>query len=75
MHDEMTLHNLLHIEQLHLNMMPIEKVDRTLTQSTFLGRSVFHHFFNKFTILEQLHKQIVGTAIPGMVGDDSVNVD
>lgn len=56
MHDEMTIHNLLSLEHAHQNLEPIDKVDRILNQSTFLGNSVFSFFYNKFSILEQLHK-------------------
>lgn len=56
MHDELSLHNMLSIVQRSIAGKKINKIDPILTQSTYVGNSVFHLCYNNYPILECLHK-------------------
>jgi len=69
MHDELSIHNLISISKKIITGKKIKRIDLMLSQSTFMGDSIFHLCYNIFDILEKFHKQLCGTTIPGEVGD------
>ena len=69
MHDELSLHNLKSISKRFLQNKKIKRIDLALSQSTYMGESVFHLCFNNFDILEKFHKQLCGTINPGEAGE------
>lgn len=75
MHDELSLHNMQSIVKKSIEGKRINKIDPILCQSTYMGNSVFHLCYNKFAILECLHKQVCGTKTPGEVGEIFVSSD
>lgn len=69
MHDEMSLHNLVHISEASREGKKVKKIDLALSQSVFMGESIFHLCFDQFKILERFHKQLCGTIVPGESSD------
>ena len=69
MHDELSLHNLKQMINVVYHKQPIEKIDPIMTQSTYMGDSVFHLCYHNYKILEKLHLEICGTTTPGEVGE------
>lgn len=65
MHDELSLHNLASIAESTRDGKKVKKIDLALSQSVFLGESIFHLCFDQFQILERFHKQLCGTNVPG----------
>lgn len=51
----------------------MQEFDLHLAMSTYDGMSVFHIIYDKFSILEQLHLQLMGSPYPGEVSLDDDN--